>query len=308
MLKIIMYKILQLAVSLCIISVLFIRCDKPEQESLSNSNFGNATSYDSFLWKEKRSDTLEKSFSYTFNNWAEESNSYVNIILEDQNKSPLTSQNGYHFIINDTKVENGKILLNSKDKSRDTLQFKLVITDPMLSDIYGYMSIDDNNLDRVNEFENPNNTTIYKWSAHHQKITNPLKVTILWILSILIGITLFYLLFIKPFVYKRFSKGQVTIQAPFYLNVNLRGKIEVIYSNVLIKQGFLKKLFTGNRQGYKNPFFTSPIHLTPGVKGKVRIRTAGHYTIEPFTSTLEKGKQYQLTNNETKEKITITYI
>lgn len=283
-------------------------CQKVEEENISNSHFGKSTSYDQFLWKDARNDTLQKSFVYSFNNWAAESNSFVTITLNNEANGVIKNTNPYHFLVNDKPVDDGKIVLKSTNKVNDTINLKLVISDQINTDFYGYIAITDHNLDRVNDIENPKNTNIYKWSATQEVQMNPLKILLLWSLAIIATILFIYLLILRPIIFKRLGKGQITIQQPFYKNTNIKNNIELLFTNKKQNQGFINKLFQGKRTTITNDFFTNPIYFSPSVKSKIRVRTGGHYNIEPFTTTIEKGNTYEITNNNTNEKITITYL
>lgn len=285
-------------------------CNKKVQESINNSNFGESISYDSFLWKQARNDTLNKAFAYNFNNWANESTSYVTLFFQDQNNKPLTIDSPYYFLVNNQIPQNGKLVLESNQKTKDTLNLQLVIKDQSITDLYGYIQIGDHNIDRVNNIENPKQENIYKWTAAHELQMNPLKVLLLWVLAILVATLFFYLLILRPIIYKRMGKGQITIQEPFYKNIKTKNNIEIIFRDKPLKQSWLQKLFQGKKTVVVNPIFTEPIYLTPSSRGKIRIRTAGKYNIDPFTSSLEKGTDstYELTNNQTNDKINITYL
>ncbi|SDH48736.1 hypothetical protein [Myroides phaeus] len=284
-------------------------CNKPkEDENLSTSHFGKSISYEKFLWKDARNDTLQKSFVYSFNNWAAEANSSVTITLNNGENELIKNKVPYHFLVNDTPIPDGKIILKSTNKTGDTINLKLVIPTQINTDFFGYITIADHNLDRVNDIENPNNTNIYKWSATQEIQMNPLKVILLWVLAITATCLFIYLLILRPIIFKRMGKGQITIQQPFFKNINVKNNIELVFTNKKHKQGFFNKIFQGKRTTITNNFFTNPIYFTPSVKSKIRIRTGGHYSIEPFTTTFEKGIIYEITNNNTKEKITITYL
>lgn len=283
-------------------------CQKKAEENISNSHFGKSVSYNQFLWKNARNDTLQKSFVYLFNNWATESNSFVTITLNNEANEIIRQSNPYHFLINDKPATDGKIVLKSTNKASDTINLKLVVPEQINTDFYGYITITDNNLDRVNDIENPKNTNIYKWSATQEVQMNPLKIILIWTLAIIVSILFIYLLILRPFIFKRLGRGQITIQQPFYKNTNIRNNIEIIFTNKKQNQSFFNKLFQGKRTTVTNDFFTNPIYLSPSVKSKIRVRTGGHYNIEPFTTTFEKGNTYEITNTNTNEKIIITYL
>ena len=80
----------------------------------------------------------------------------------------------------------------------------------------------------------------------------------------------------------------------------------VVVTNKRKEQSMLNKLFTGEILYIVNEIWTSPWELSPkGRKKVVRINLHGKYMITPITSELVNFGEYQLTNIETKESITI---
>ncbi|ALU27942.1 hypothetical protein [Myroides odoratimimus] len=301
--------LLKYKIALLFSVVLFSNCQKIEEESVAKSDFGKSIAHESFLWSAERNDTLNKSFEFSFNEWAQESQSYVELTFTDSSNKVVTAKNNeFHFLVNEKPLEKGSLLLQSKDKAQDEIRLKLVFTDKQSKDHYGYITIRNHDVDRVNDFDELDNTVIYKWSASQELQWNPLKYFLVWCLGSLLGLLLLYLIILRPLIYSRFSKGMLTIQKPFYKNTSLKGAIEVIYTNKKVSQGFFNKLFKGKKIYFVNSYFTTPIHFIPSAKGKIRIRTNGAYVLDPFASTLEKGKNYTITNSSTNEEITITYL
>lgn len=297
----------------CPLVIVFIfllnACQKQEIETETKSDFGKSINYDSFLWKEERNDTLIKSFVYSFNQWASESNSFVTLTLSNEsNKAIGRSNMAYHFLVNNKPLENGIMSFSSNKKNSDTVQLKIVFTEKINTDLYGFISISEHNVDRVNDIEKLDNSTIFKWSASQDVIVNPLKLIVLWVFGILVSIFIIYLLLLRPIIYRRFGRGMITIQQPFYKNTNIRGSVEIIFTNKKTSQRLGNRLLQGKKIYVVNDYFTIPISITPGIKGKVRIKTNGAYTVDPFTSNLEKGKIFKITNTSTNDDITISYL
>lgn len=289
--------------------LLMTACAEKETETVAKSEFGNSINYDSFLWKEGKNDTLIKSFTYNFNQWASESSSFVKLTFNDEANHSISSSNTkYHFLVNGKPLQDGTIVLESKSKIADTLQIKLVFTSKINNDVYGYISLVDHNIDRVNDIDNLDHTAIYKWSASQEVKMNPLKNVFIWGAGVLTVLFILYLFLLRPMIYRRFGKGIITIQQPFYKNTNLRGVIELTFTNKKVAQSFFNRLLQGKKVYVVNEFFTTPLTLIPSVKGKVRIKTNGDYSIDPFTTSLEKGKTFKVTNTSTNNDLTITYL
>lgn len=296
--------------TLFVVCILLLNaCQKEEIEAETKSEFGKSVNYDSYLWKEERNDTLLKSFVYRFNQWADESGSFVTLTLNNESNQALNNSNkAYHFLVNDQPLENGIISFVSNKKTSDTIQLKIVFTEKINTDLYGFISISDHNVDRVNDIERLDNSAIYKWSASQEVIMNPLKLAVIWIVGILISVFIIYLLFLRPLIYRRLSRGMITIQQPFYKNTNIKGAVEIIFTNKKTFQSLSNRLLQGKKVYVVHDFFTVPISITPGIKGRVRIKTNGAYSIDPFTGNLEKGKIFKITNTSTNEDITISYL
>ncbi|MFD0701219.1 hypothetical protein [Myroides pelagicus] len=291
------------------IILLVSSCQNKEPETELKSEFGKSIYYDAFLWKQGRNDTLTKSFVYDFNQWATETDSYVQLSLSDHTSEPISSSNKtYHFLVNDKPVVNGLFSIESSKKSLDTIRLQIVFKEKINSEFYGFISIKEHNIDRVNDIDQLNSANIYKWSASQQVKMNPLQFRLICIAGVLLTLLLIYLLVLRPIMFKRFGRGVVTIQSPFYKNTPVKNRIKIVYTNKKEKQGFLNKVFKGKIVYVVHDYFNAPLILTPGIKGRIRVKTNGAYSIEPFTSNMEKGKTFKITNTSTNEEITLTYL
>ena len=152
------------------------------------------------------------------------------------------------------------------------------------------------------------NLPILSWSAKQEVILNPLLKYLLITTAVLLCLFLFWLIILRPIVYRRFQKVSLTIQSPFFKRITLKNAISLSLTNVSAKQKEKERLLVGKRLSYTHPFFDMSIMVTPKSKSEAYINLGPNYTIHPFTSTLTKGHSpHTITNLKTREKITITF-
>lgn len=137
---------------------------------------------------------------------------------------------------------------------------------------------------------------------------NPLAKCLMWF-AIILGVLLFFWFTMFKWMFFpriRLSRIELSSKKGYYVNKKINGKRMVVVTNKRKEQSMLNKLFTGEILYIVNEIWTSPWELSPkGRKKVVRINLHGKYMITPITSELVNFGEYQLTNIETKESITI---
>lgn len=284
--------------------------EKVDVNQVQDVSFQTAIYYPSFLFMGERSDTLTKTLKYEFNAWAKDQNSNVLLGVYDDKENLIdASNNRLSLLINGKPNTSGKIELDSQKDSEGGIKISMLFAPNEETIAHrGYIKVLQSDLDRINHISDLKAFPILSWSATQQVIWNPLKKYLIIGLLVLLAILLFWLFFLGPIVFSRFGRGALTIQSPAFKNIRLHKSIGLTLSDHSIRQNWKERFFKGKELNYSNPLFPAPIRITPQSKNKIRIQLGPAYSIQPFTTTLNKGGgQYIITNLNTKDKITITY-
>lgn len=293
-----------------LVIIFLVSCEEKQSFQGKSTDFGTAEYYKPFLFCKSDTLILKKSLKYNFNDYATQRKSNLKIRLVDTSQNVI-NDNNIQFYINDETLEKNEFEINSEDSKEGVIKIGIQFL-PGYPEGYtsGFLSISDHSLDIINNNDLKTSTElrIFKWEARHNIIMNPLKKILLWTGGSILLLLIVWLAILKPIAFKQFGKGSLTIQSPHFKNFKLHKAIELTLFNQTFKQNWRQRIFKGRKLCYSNSLFPAPIIVTPYSKNKIRIQLDPTYTIQPFTTTLDKGiGQYVITNIKTKEKITITY-
>ena len=174
----------------------------------------------------------------------------------------------------------------------------------------GYLKLINHKLDRLDSqpLSAGQKVDAFQWTLHFDKKMNPLAKCLMWF-AIILGVLLFFWFTMFKWMFFpriRLSRIELSSKKGYYVNKKINGKRMVVVTNKRKEQSMLNKLFTGEILYIVNEIWTSPWELSPkGRKKVVRINLHGKYMITPITSELVNFGEYQQTNIETKESITI---
>jgi hypothetical protein len=156
-------------------------------------------------------------------------------------------------------------------------------------------------LDYINNAE-PNN---YKFALNVEYIKkwNPLKTILFWVLIIILGLILTWIIFIRPTFFPVFKIRELRIEyysvggelIPPYRRVKLKGCYKVICCNKKRKQSLISRLFTGKIVFVTDDFWEMEICLNPKFTSKSMIKIV-HNPYDSFVRTINKGTPTEFPN------------
>lgn len=279
--------------------------NKPERalETLSEEGeFGLATWYDSFLFcGASEPDTLDFDLKVMFNDEAKKDGSNVELIVTDSDGAT-----DFQLLQNGLKTNNGRILLNSKAGSASKLS---LVFNPDAKEGKRYFTIraiNKHELDKINDQP----VELYQVTLRSKYVVNwnPLKTILMWIGILILAALVLWFLMIKRFFYPSISIKTIQINEPYFSRINVKGKRRVVFTNKIMSQGLINRLFTGEILYKKNEIWTSPLGFEAGAKKKtLRVMRTKDYAFDPYTSMLKAPNDYVVenTNDNTKIKISI---
>ena len=142
-------------------------------------------------------------------------------------------------------------------------------------------------IDRINNTEtNSGKYAISEWNFKHDNKWNPIKLTIVWLLGILLAALILWLLFLRAIFFPRFNSIQKTFNIPGMapLIINFKGaRMVVLASNLPKKQSLLNRFLTGRIIYKVHQAFNQPIILKPNNRGNGILAKSqnGAYRVQP---------------------------
>ena len=278
--------------------------NKPERvlETISEeTDMGKATWYDSFLfWGESSLDTLNVDLKAFFNDEAHKDGSIVELFVSDPDGGK-----DFQLFLAGHKVENGKIILSTKNEGRSILS---IVFNPDAKEGSRYLTVKaqrPQKLDKIND--EPVDKYTLSLRSKYFVVWNPLKTILMWIGILILAALILWFLIIKHFLYPTIGVKTIQINDPYFSKVNVKGKRRVVFTNVKMKQGLLSRIFTGEILYKKNEVWSSPLAFECGAKKKtLRVMRTKDYTFDPYTSILKAPNDYVVENVNDKTKIKIT--
>ena len=278
--------------------------NKPERSLetiFEETSMGKATWYDSFLfWGASDPDTLSVDLKGVFNDEAKKDGSVVQLSISDPD-------GGKDFLLlyNNQPVENGSVVLRSKDNSPSILS---IFYNSEAKEGTRYLSIKakaKQDLDKIND--EPVEQYQLSLRAKYVVNWNPLKTILMWLIILVVGALFLWFIFIKRFIYPAITVKTLQINDPYFSKVNVKGKRRVVFTNKTMKQSFINRIFTGEILYKKNDIWTSPLAFEAGAKKKtLRVERTKDYAFDPYTSTLKAPNDYAVENINDKTKIKIS--
>lgn len=279
--------------------------NKPERTLdviYDETDMGKANWYDSFLfWGASAPDTLCVDLKAAFNDEAKKDGSVVELQIIDPDGSK-----DFQLFYKDQKVDNGKIILRSNDKTPSILS---IVFNPKAKEGRRYLSIKATarqKLDKINDHP----IEQYQLSLRSKYVVNwnPLKTILMWLGILILAALLLWFLLVKHFIYPSICVKTIQVSDPYFCKVNVKGKRRVVFTNKKMSQSFLSRIFTGEILCKENEIWTSPLAFEAGVKKRtLRVMRTKDYVFDPYSTMLKAPNDYVIenTNSSTKIKITI---
>lgn len=160
-------------------------------------------------------------------------------------------------------------------------------------------------LDRINEYDFSDDPLplLLEWRAENNKITNPLKLILNWILVIIAVLILIWIFVIRTQLYPTFKPVKLYLTYPQVQQpVNLRGNYKIICTNKRKNQSLLNRIFVGRIEYVVNDFWDKEVEITPRDKKSIKIRPLNkEYQVS--SSTLIKNQNSTLIKKNSDEKV-----
>jgi hypothetical protein len=267
--------------------------------------FGTAEYYEPFSWVKSDTVILEKKLKFQFNDFAKQNNSFIKIIVTDEEGAKLDNSN-IQLFVNDRYCKDGTIGVYSDSIIEGELKIGLKFMPGFdKKNVTGYIKILSTDLDRINsnELNASNEKRLFKWAAEYKVGMNPLKKVLLWSLFIIISVLLTWFVVLRNIVYPKMGKGTLVIQGPFSARIKAKGARKVVFTDKIIKQSRFNRIFAGKIIYQKNNFWEEPLVLYPFRKRTLRLKLSKIYIITPYSSTIQRGRNYELKKNKISFKL-----
>lgn len=250
--------------------------------TLESNKFGSASHYDSFLWVPENSTSIISKIKVNFSEQAsvEGSSATMKVYFTDKKGENKVSPSklGLTLLINGEEVEYVQL---TPDMSEVTIE---VIGDADTNDgmYYGRILLVPSNLDNctINCSED-----VFKWKFDFDQKCNPLKLTLIIVLIILLSAFLLWMIALKPIFYPRFGSILKTFNVPGMapLIIKFKGaRMVVVSATPQKKQSGWNRIWTGKIIYKLHPAFITPMVFVPGRGKKIIVRTqSGAYQISP---------------------------
>lgn len=264
--------------------------------------------YDSFLfWGPQDKDTLRFDFTPEWNDEAKRHGSKATMSMQQLKKNGSKQVGSDYILLYNGEVrEDGTFTLSAnEDKSEIAIVFK----ENAAEENYGWEIVPKRieNVNVINQVaaEEYNQS----FNAGYEVDWNPLKHILMWLGIIFVTIIVVWFLILRPLIYpkmKRISFITVTANASSYHNrTMLRGYHRVKFVGRMPKIGFWEKTFGAPvnyvvSRVWENREWEIAYHNRGGF-----VMHKGKYYLDP-SSTMERGKQYTMQDNDTNEVINIT--
>ena len=281
--------------------ICLISCDKN-----GGISFGTAEYYPSFLWVDENSTPVTKTFDFEFSEDAQNDHScFAEFQFVDQDGKPISTA-VMQVSIDGGKIKNNRFRINSDVKSKE-ISF-MFSPKAETGKHEGYLKLVGHNLERLDEQPLTPNQQVdaFKWTLNYNKVMNPLAKVLMFIGLGLLALLFLWFALVRWMVYDYIKVGSMRIVEPYYSSRRIKGARQVILTNRRTKQGWLNRLFTGKIIYEINSVWTNPVVFEPTSKGEVKMKSSDKYTIDPFDFKLQKGEEYTLRNEETKERMKLT--
>jgi hypothetical protein len=207
---------------------------------------------------------------------------------------------------NGLPLSNNLITLNANDNAPSILS---VVFNPDAKEGKRFMKV---KATTKQELDNINDQPVEKYEltlrSKYVVNWNPLKTILMWLGIMLLAALLLWFLIVKHFIYPTIGVKTIQINDPYFAKVNVKGKRRVVFTNKVMTQSLLSRIFTGEILYKKNDIWISPLAFEAGAKKKtLRVLRTKDYVFDPYTSMLNAQSEYivENTNNNTKINLTI---
>ncbi|MBE6281204.1 MAG: hypothetical protein E7095_03955 [Bacteroides sp.] len=289
------------------IASIFVSCGEKEMDT--SMLWGETDYYTDFLFKDYEPIKMTKTICFETN---EDANGRVGnvkfgLYKKTEEESYIPVKDEIRLYKNDVLCENNILLITPQDKE---IQLGIEFTPEAKEGIHKWFLkvLDNGGFDRINEFatEEDSLPLLLELKAEKNDIVNPLKLGLNISLLVLIGLILIWFFIIKPIIYPTFKIGNIQFTDGIYFSTKrIYGARKLVITNSSKKQGPINRMFTGKIVYEKNELWPDEWEIQPKGKGG-RFVGNRKYTINPFTTSLNKQMEYEIEHSSLNVKVKIT--
>ena len=280
------------------------------KEEVDNSMlWGTTDYYTDFIFKDYEPVRMTKTLCFETNEDANGrvGNVKLGLYKKKEDDSFIPVKDDIRLYKNDIVCENNVILITPHDKE---VQLGIEFTPEAKEGVHKWFLkvLDNGGFDRINEYviEEESLPLLLEWKAEKSNIMNPLKLGILIGILILVSVTLIWFLIIKPILYPTFKIGNIQFTDGTYFSTKrIYGARKLVVTHTSKRQSEINKLFTGKIVYEKNELWLDDWEIHPKGKGG-RFVSNRKYSMNPFTTSLNKQTEYEIEHFSSNVKVKIT--
>lgn len=240
------------------------------------AHLGCSNYYPSFLFcSASGPDTLSVDLKTQFNEDALAAGAFLRMKV----KSDI--ENDQFTLLYNGQEQDDKTFVIAKNEGQSLLQ---IVFDPEAEDgdrNFLVTPLETNELDRVNQ-SSPEEYVL-TLEAEYDIDWNPLAFILFWLAIILVGLTVLWLLCLKPITRPNFRGiRSLTLEDSknnFYKPIPVKNYHMIVFCKERKKQNSWAALFLGKTYYWIDSRWSSPIIMTPGSGGKIRVQAGSDYNL-----------------------------
>lgn len=273
--------------------------------------WGKTTIYKNFLFKKYKPVRMEKTLELDFNKDAQSANSKVCFGLfkkDDKDNFTEVKDTEAQIYVDDVVCDNNTFCITTNNKNI-TVGIEIYEEAKDGTNKWFLQTTNYSNLDRIDNVELQGGNTMYSLDFLIKKntITNPLKLASLIFIGSILLLLLLWKLVMQRSVHPTFKVGMVSFAGEDFRTTRIKGARKLICSSTPKKQSAINKFFCGKIVYDINPFWTKDWVIEPRNLQTIKPQGA-NYSLNPYSVVIHRGEEYEVTNNENNNKITLTYI
>lgn len=265
---------------------------------------GEASWYDSCLFSDaKEHDTIRIALANTWNALAKKHGSRIRIHVSCETLKPTD----YKLLLNGKEVGSDAFELTA-DSENDELG--VVFAETVEDDTYFFkLTSSERDCDKLETLNDEEiNGTPYENTLRlsYDVCWNPLKTFLFWLAIVVLALLVLWFLFVRPMFIDTFKVGSIMVTDPYFQSIRIHRARKLVFTSKQKKDNILARLFLGKTIYSVNAVWRNELVMIPGMKKGIKVITKGKYTVDPYASTLMKGNDYTIIDNETNDQVKIT--
>lgn len=270
----------------------------------SEQSSGRISWYDSFFfWPAKKDLQLTLDTETAWNKLARRDGSSITLHASCE----TLQDNDYELLVNGEKVDKHAFTLQATNGGKDVISLRFAHEAPEGKHFVMLRAkgTDMHLLETINDVEQ----TSFEHSMRvtYDVVWNPLQWIFLFLLAAIVACLVLWFVVLRPIYCQHFRIARVQVEEPYYKSKRIKGKRKLVFASKKVKQNAVCRFFCGEIVTEVSPEWPHPVELEPYKKG-AKLKTAGKYSVEPYTLVLQVQNTYVLQHMETGKKYKITIL